>query len=298
MVLALQSLGSRVFVRRLRLATWLLVILAAAINVGVVLTYGPTSDLPAFLRGAELVSRGESPYAPAAPLHNYLYAPWLAYLLIPATWVPFELVAAIWHTVLAVALGASLLPLIRSRTLEGTLVAILVGSLGFHAVWAGHFQPLLMCLLVYALPTRWGPVAIGVAASLKVAPLALAIRFAGRGEWAKVGVAVLVAAALWAPALLLGVSAYDAPIGQTISLLGYSPFAWAAVAGLATLGAWRLAPTRYGWLAAAVAWLALSPRMQLYDVSALLAAARIRIDESRRSARHAPQVRPCAFPYR
>ena len=256
--------------RLLRLAAGLGVALVAAFTVGVILGYPSGSDLPAFLRGAELVARGESPYGSAAPIHNYLYAPWLAYLLIPATWVPFELFAPVWQAALAVALGASLLPLIRSRTLEGTLAAVLLGSFGFHAVWAGHFQPLMICLLVYALPTRWGPVAIGVAASLKITPLILAVGYAGRGEWTKVGVAVLVAAALWAPALFLGVAGYGIPVGHTLSLLGYSPVVWGVVVVVAAVAAWRLAPTHYGSLAAAVAWLALLPRVLLYDVSSLL----------------------------
>lgn len=254
----------------MRLAAGLLVALAAAITVGVILTYPASSDLPAFLRGAERLAHGESPYGSAAPIHNYLYAPWLAYLLIPATWVPFELFAPVWHALLAVALGASLLPMLRSRTLEGTLAALLLASFGFHAVWAGHFQPLMICLLVYALPTRWGPAAIGVAASLKITPLILVISYAGRGEWRKVGVALLVAAALWSPALVIGVSGYGIPIGHTISLLGYSPLAWAAVAVVVAVAAWRLAPTRYGSLMAATAWLVLLPRVLLYDVTSLL----------------------------
>jgi hypothetical protein len=164
------------------------------------------------------------------------------------------------------------------------LAAVLIGSFGFQAVWAGHFQPLLICLLVYALPTRWGAVAIGVAASLKATPLILAIQYVGRREWCNLAVAVSVAIALWAPALLLGFSFSGNAIGQTLSLLGYSPIAWAVLAGLAAIGAWRLAPTRFGWFGAAIAWIALLPRIQLYDVTGLLVAART-------SPRHAPQAR-------
>jgi hypothetical protein len=243
--------------------------LAAAISTGIVLVYAPTSDLPAFLRGAELVARGESPYNPAAPLHNYLYAPWLAYALIPATWLPFSLVAVIWHGLLAGALIAGLLPLLRSLTLEGTLAAVLLGAFGFHAVWAGHYQPLLICLLVYALPTRWGPVAIGIAASLKVTPLVLALRYASRAEWDKVGISVMVAGVLWAPALLFDVAGYGTVVGKTLSLFGHAPVAWAILAVGATAVAWWAGPTRYGWLAAAAAWLAILPRMLLYDIAAL-----------------------------
>lgn len=253
-----------------RLTATGLVLLSASILVGVILTYGATSDLAAFLHAAERASHGLTPYGPAPEwTHAYLYAPWLAVLLIPATWVPAAFFEAFWHALLVVALGAALWPLIRIRTLEGTLAATVLGTFGFHAVWIGHFEPLMICGLVYALPTRWGPFAIGVAASLKITPILLAVRYAGRGEWSKVGVSVGVAALLWAPALLFDRDGWGLPIGQTLSMLGYSPVAWAAVAILALFAAWTLARSRYGWLAATALWLAVMPRVLLYDVSAL-----------------------------
>lgn len=250
------------------LAAHVLVLLVAAVLVGLVMSYGFSSDTEAFLRGAELVAAGESPYGPAPEwTHRYLYAPWLAWVLIPATWLPVETWTVLWHTALAVALAAALWPLVRQG---GYLVAIMLSAFGFHAVWAGHFEPLMIVMLVYALPTKWGPVAIGVAASLKITPIVLCVRYAGRGEWGKVAVAVLVAGALWAPALLYDLSDWLIPAGSTLSLFGVSPILWGAVAIGAVVAAWRLAPTRYGWLAAAVAWLAVMPRVLLYDVSGLL----------------------------
>ena len=255
----------------LPLLATLLVLGAAVFLVGLILSYGFSSDTAAFLRGAEMTAAGRSPYGPAPEwTHRYLYAPWLAWLLIPATLLPIELFTVVWHLALALALAAALWPLVR---IGGWLPATLLGAFGFHAVWAGHFEPLMVALLVHALPTRWGPVAVGVAASLKITPLVLCVAYAARGEWRKVAVAVVVALVLWAPALLYDLGEWGLPVGSTLSLLGHAPLAWALVAVGALVMAWRLGPTRYGWWAAAVAWLAVMPRVLLYDVSGLAVAA-------------------------
>jgi hypothetical protein len=204
-----------------------------------------------------------------AHLHAYGYAPWFAALLIPATVLPTPLLVASWHAALAMASAAALWPAVRTRTLVGALLAALVAPFLFHAVWIGHYEPLLVALLVWALPTRWGAVAIGIAASIKITPLVLTVRFAGRGEWGKVIVAGALAAALWAPALLMGFDGWRFGIGLTLSPLGYEPLLWLLLALTAVALAWRLAPSPLGWSAASVAWLAVMPRMLLYDAGAL-----------------------------
>ena len=261
-----RAMGQPLSLPRLRLLVTGLTILAALALLGVILAYGATSDLPTFLEAAKRVASGETPYGP----FRYLYAPWLAWLFVPATWLPLSLFVPAWHAAVAAGLCAALWPLLRTRTLEGILAATLVGAFGFHAVWAGHFEPLMVCALVYALPTRWGPVAIGIAASLKITPIVLAIRYAGRGEWGKVATAVAVAVILWAPSLLYERSGWGLPIGFTLSIAGYSPVVWAVVAFTSLVAAWRLARTRYGWLTAGVLWLAVLPRFLMYDVTGLL----------------------------
>ncbi len=91
-------------------------------------------------------------------------------------------------------IGGGIWPLVRTRTLEGTLAASLIGAFGLHAVWAGHFEPLMIAMLVWALPTRWGPIAIGVAASIGIMPIVLCLKYAGCGNWRGVAIALGVAA--------------------------------------------------------------------------------------------------------
>jgi Glycosyltransferase family 87 len=259
----------------MRFLAMLLIIVAALLLVNDVLRYPLTSDLHYYLWGAQRISEGATPYGPITGSElKYLYAPWFAVALIPATWVPFTVAAVIWHAILAVCAGLSVWPLLKARRLEGTLAAVLLGAFLFHGVWAGQVQPLMVALLVVAIPTRWGPAAIGIATSLKVTPIVLCVIYAGRGEWRKVGVAVAVAAILWAPALLFDLSQYGIAVMKSHSLLGHSPIAWALVVLVALVLAWRLAPTRYGWLAAAALWMAVLPRMILYDLSGVAVGAR------------------------
>ena len=261
-------------VRWVRLAAFAGVVIAVVTLVGAIITYQPTSDLPAFLRAADRISRGLTPYGPVpANTHAWLYAPWFAVVFIPLTWLPFAVASALWHLVLAAAAILSLWPLARSRTLEGLLAVSLIGAFEFHAVWAGHFEPLMIVMLVYGLRTRWGPVAIGVAASIKITPIVLCLRYAGCGNWRGAALALGVAALMWTPALLFSLDGWGLPVGQTLSLLGYSSVGWAIIALLAVGAAWHLAPTRYGWLAAVVAWLAVMPRLLAYDIGALAVAA-------------------------
>ena len=254
----------------MRFLAMLLVIVAVLLTVADVQRYPLTSDLRYYLFGAEQIANGANPYGPIPGSQlKYLYAPWFAVALIPATWVPFTVAAVIWHAILVACAGLALWPLLKARRLAGVLAAALIGTFLFHGVWAGQVQPLMVALLVVALPTRWGPLAIGIATSLKVTPIVLCVTYAARGEWRKVAIAVVVAAVLWAPALLFDLSQYGIAVMQSHSLLGYAPVAWATVVAVTLVLAWVLAPTRHAWVAAAALWMAVLPRMILYDPSGL-----------------------------
>lgn len=256
-----------------RFLAGLLVVSACLLILADIARYPLTSDLPAFLTGARRLASGVSPYgAITGSSHEFVYGPWLAAAFIPATWIPEAVLAPAWHAVLAIASAVAVWPFLAARRFDGFLAAGLLATFLAHAVWAGHFQPIMIAILGLGLPTRWGPVAVGVAASMKVTPIVLCVRWAGRGEWRKVAVATAVAAVLWAPALLLDLRGWGLPVLQTHSLLGYAPIAWVAAIVVAAAAAWRLAATRYAWLAAAALWLAVLPRMILYDMSGVAVA--------------------------
>ena len=58
------------------------------------------------------------------------------------------------------------------------------------------------------------------------------------------------------------------------SLYAYAPLAWAIAVVVGLVVAWRLAPTRYGWIAAVVLSVFATPRLLLYQLSTLVVALR------------------------
>jgi hypothetical protein len=107
---------------------------------------------------------------------------------------------------------------------------------------------------------------------VKVVPILFAIGYVGRREWGKLAVSVLVAAALWAPALLYDLAAYPTEAGTSLSMLSLAgPIPWLILAGVGATLAVLAARSRYSGVANAVAVLSAVPRLALYDLTYLLA---------------------------
>jgi glycosyl transferase family 87 len=199
----------------------------------------------------------------------YRYAPWFAWLAVPFTYLPLQVAGAVWSAVLLAASGLALVPLARARAWVAVafFAPILVG---ISAV--GNVHPLLIAPLVWTVERRSGPLWIGVAASLKIFPILFALIYLGRGQWARAVGALVVAGLLWAPALLYDLRGYATEAGEAASLITY-PILWAVVVGTAVGVTLRLAPGRFGWLAAAVSVVLALPRLFVYDVTFLMVGA-------------------------
>jgi hypothetical protein len=199
----------------------------------------------------------------------YRYAPWLAWLAVPVTYLPAQMAGALWSVVLLGASVFALVPLARARA---WLAVAFFGPIlvGISAV--GNIHPLLIAPLVWTVERRSGPVWVGVAASLKIFPILFALVYLGRRQWVSTMVALGVTALLWAPALLYDLSGYATEPGLAASLISI-PILWAVVVGAAIGVALRLAPSRFGWLAAAVAVVVALPRLFVYDVTYLMVGA-------------------------
>jgi len=257
--------GAAVLAVLIGLASWTELSHAASLSTG--------SDMDAYWNAAMRLRDGAPLYVPGQPTDSalYRYAPWFAYAWIPLTFLPKGAVLLGWMTLCLGAAVASVAPLLwRGPAGWATLALLLPFQLEGAAY--GNVQPLLVLALLWGLPRRSGPVWVALAASMKVAPVLLAVVYAGRGEWRRAGLTLLLTVLLVAPMLLFDLSGYSTQIGGgQMSLLTVSPVLWAVVALAALAAAWALARTGYGWLAGAVALLLALPRFLIYEISFLVA---------------------------
>jgi hypothetical protein len=241
------------------------------------------SDVAAYWGAAERLRAGEPLYVSGAANASdlYRYAPWFAYAWVPLTYLPQEAVTAAWVGLMLVAAIASTLPLLR-HGLAGTASFALFAPLQLQGAVFGNVQPLLVLMLLWGVERRSGPLWIALGASLKAVPLLLALVYAGRGEWLRAGLSLLLTAVLVAPALLFDLSAYPTQPGpgqMSLTAVAIPLFVLvaAATAGLAFLGA----RSRYGWLLGALAMLMALPRALTYEAGFLLVGLARRRDDDR-----------------
>jgi hypothetical protein len=230
------------------------------------------SDVAAYWGAAERIRGGEPLYvagvANASDL--YRYAPWFAYAWVPLTFLPRELVTISWVGLMLAAAIASTLPLLR-HGLAGTAGFALFTPLQVQGAIFGNVQPLLVLMLLWGVERRSGPLWIAVGASLKAVPLLLALVYAGRGEWLRAGLALLLTLILVAPGLLFDLSGYSRQPGPgNMSLISVSIFLYLAMALVAAILAFVAARSRYPWLIGSLAMIAALPRMLTYEISFLL----------------------------
>ncbi len=258
-----------------RAVVTLLLSAMAVVGLGTAAGNWYLTDLKAYLEAGRLLASGGNPFDVALlerglPYH-YHYSPWFAAVFVPLTALPVELVRIGWSALLVAASGAALIPLARSHGAAAIPLLALLGFLMLNLVAEGNVQPLLLAGLVWTLERRAGPVMIGIAASLKIAPILLALVYVGRGEWRRAGVAALVTATLAAPTLLFGLPETATATGGT-GLFTTAPVLWAVLVLAAVAATGLLARTRFGWLAAATATVVALPRLLVFDVTNLLAA--------------------------
>jgi hypothetical protein len=232
-------------------------------------------DADAYWNAALRLRHGDPLYIAVNPAADemtaYRYAPWLAWVWVPLTFLPKIVVQAGWSILLVAACAVATAPLLRQRTVAAVCLVAILGGLLVRTASTGNVHAVLIAALVYGAPRRSGPIWIGLAASLKVAPIAYALVFVGRRQWGRALLAVGVAAVLFAPALLYDLSNYPTDPGDSFSLLSLGgPIPWAAAAAVWAAVAVAMARTRMAWGAASVAVLSLIPRLELYSLTYLL----------------------------
>jgi hypothetical protein len=205
----------------------------------------------------------------------YRYAPWFAVLWVPLTVLPRDLALHLWSLAMLLCGALAVWPLLRRPTFARVALAALAGQTLVETAMFGNAHPLVVALLVWTVGRRSFPAWVGVAASIKLVPLAIALVWAGRREWGKALISVVMTAALFAPMLLFGVSSYVTDPGTgLLSLYAVSPVLWLAGAVMALAATLWLAVTgsRYAWVAAAVLMYLGPPRVVSSYLAFLLVA--------------------------
>ena len=244
------------------------------------LSTDPLADVHAYYDAGSRLNAGLPLYdQPATTNDNefYRYPPLLAIVFRPLALLPFEAAAAVWEAFLVVCLALTVARLgLNRRTL------LVLGMLALPTLWSlavGQAQILVTLLMAFGAP--W---ALALAAHLKIFPALAAIWWLGRRDVRSFAWFVAWVVAIGVLQLVLepaGTLAFPSSLGleqvgnvENRSLYAYSPIAWAVAVVAGTVVAWRLAPTRYGWVAAVALSVLATPRLLIYQLSTLVAALR------------------------
>jgi hypothetical protein len=235
------------------------------------------ADGGAYYDAAVRLTHGGDLYPAVSPeAHEvYRYAPWFAVAWIPLTALPRDVALHGWSLAMLGCAFVAVWPLLRRPTWARVALAVLVGQTLAETAMFGNAHPFVVALLVWTVGRRSFPAWVGVAASIKLVPLALAVVWAARREWGRAAVSVGVTALLFAPMLLFDLSHYVTDPGTgLLSLYSVSPWLW-AVTALISLAAtvWLAAGgSRYAWVAAALLMFLGPPRVVLSYLAFLVVA--------------------------
>lgn len=248
------------------------------------------ADAGAYYDAAARLRSGDELYAPVHPeAHEaYRYAPWFALAWVPLTFLPRDVALHGWSLSMLAASVAAIWPLLRLRTHASITLSALLGAFLVETAMFGNAHPAVIALLVWTAGSRWLPIAVGIAASIKLVPIVFVIVWAGRREWRKVAVATAAAGMLAAPMLLFDLQHYVTTPGTgLLSLYRLSPLLWATTAAAAGAAAVLLAARRSPWAWTAVGVFAFlgPPRVALSYLAFLLVAVTMSLGEMRYATR-------------
>ncbi len=264
-----------------------IIVLAGASALGLLIGLGalhlhlavdPLADVHAYYDAGARLNAGLPLYDQVATTDDaafYRYPPLLAILFRPLALLPFDAAAVIWEVFLVTVTG---LTLIRLRPRRVAILA--TGMLAMPLLWTlaiGQAQALVTTLLAIG-----SPLAVAFAGHLKLTPWLVGVFWVSRRDWRSVARLAAWIAGLGVVQLalaprdtmaFLAFSSLD-QVGEVVNLSPYaaSPILWVAAVAALGLVAWRLAPTRWGWAAAVVLAVGVTPRLLAYQLSTLLAA--------------------------
>ncbi len=238
----------------------------------------PGGDFLAYWHAAERLRDGVALYPPGTDAglgFVYRYSPWFAYVFVPLTTLPLSTVLLLWQLAMLGAGFALLRPLMQPLSLASVLLILLCAPLLIDLAWVGNVEP-LMILLIASLLRRpvAGPVAVALAASLKITPIVFVAYYIARREWIPAVMAIALAVGLWLPAIALGLADYPTTPLPTIAIWGVNPELGALVAVVTVLTTTWLALIRSRWtlVLATTASMATSPVLFITSLPRVLIA--------------------------
>jgi hypothetical protein len=255
------------------------------------LSSDPLADVRAYFDAGARLNAGLPLYVQPAGTDQaefYRYPPLLAIAFRPLALLPYEIAAVLWE-----ALVVAMFTLTVARLGPTRRTWIVLGMLALPTAWSLAIgQAQVAVTLLMALGSPW---AIALAVNLKLFPAFAAVWWLGRRDFRalrRFGGWLMGFGLLQLVLEPAGTLAYPAFVGfeqvgevNNRSLYALSPVLWAFVLVVATIGAIRLAPTRYGWAAAVALSVFATPRLLIYQVSTLAAGLRSpdKVDEGERT---------------
>jgi hypothetical protein len=223
----------------------------------------------------------------------YRYAPWFAALWVPLTELPRLLVNIGWSAILVVTSFTAVWPLARTGGRATFLLALLMWGIMFGMAAGGNVHGLMIAWLVFGAERRSGPLWIALAASLKVVPILYVLVYAGRGQWGRAALTLLLTAALVAPMFLFERPPLASEFGLSNSLWNIAPWLWLVAVpvclAVAVVVAFRW--NRYAWPTIGAVSNLVLPRLFIYDVTFLLPGLAETVERARQEEREPKAAR-------
>lgn len=235
------------------------------------------ADARAYYLAAERLRDGEALYPPMDPdAHEvFRYAPWFAFAFLPFTLMPIDVATHVWSVLMLGCAFLAVVPVARLGGRAAIALSALLGALLAETAMFGNAHPLVVALLSWTIVRPSAPWWLGVAASIKLAPIGFVLPWLGMRRVRGGVVAVVVAGLLFAPILAFDLSGYVISPGTgLVSPYAASPMLWAVGAAMAVVAVvWLSArASPYAYVAAGAAMFLVPPRVSTAYIAFLVPA--------------------------
>ena len=244
------------------------------------------ADARAYYLAAERLRDGASLYPEMHPdAHEvFRYAPWFAVAFLPFTLMPIDVATHTWSLLMLGCAGLAVVPVARLGGRPALLVSALLGALLAETAMFGNAHPLVVALLSWTIARPAAPWWLGVATSIKLAPIGFVLPWLRMRRMRDAFIALGVSAALFAPILAFDLSGYvTSPGTGLVSTYAVSPALWllSASAGVLAVVWLSVRASPYAYVAAGAAMFVVPPRVSTAYLAFLLPAVVAAVAERR-----------------